>query len=167
MSKSNKLVMGCDDAALEFKNELMKFLKDKGYEIEDVGIFAKDDATVYPNVAERACRIIAESGFEKRGILICGTGIGMSIAANKIDGIRCALCGDTFSARLTRLHNDANVLALGASTRSRYAEGSACAARSVSVLTMLYCVSIPPPSKYAFVMSTSFVIPSSLLTEEG
>ncbi len=114
MSKSNKLVMGCDDAALEFKNELMKFLKDKGYEIEDVGIFAKDDATVYPNVAERACQIIAESGFEKRGILICGTGIGMAMSANKCPGIRAAQVHDAFSAERAALSNDAHVITMGA-----------------------------------------------------
>ena len=114
MSKSNQLVMGCDDAALQFKNDLMKFLKTKGYEIEDVGIFSPDDATLYPHVAEKACKIIADSGFQKRGILVCGTGIGMAMSANKCPGIRAAQVHDAFSAERAALSNDAHVITMGA-----------------------------------------------------
>lgn len=106
--------MGCDDAALEFKNQLAAFLKSKGYEIEDVGITSRDDATVYPSVAERAAKAIAGSGCEKRGILICGTGIGMAMSANKCPGIRAAQVHDVFSAERAALSNDANVITMGA-----------------------------------------------------
>ncbi len=110
----HKLVMGSDDAALQFKNDLMKFLKEKGYEIEDVGIYSQDDATVYPDVAHKACKSIVDSGFQKRGILVCGTGIGMAMSANKIPGIRAAQVHDVFSAERAALSNDANVITMGA-----------------------------------------------------
>lgn len=114
MSKSNQLVMGSDDAALEFKNDLIKFLKGKGYEIEDVGIFSQDDATLYPNIAEIACQKIIDSGYAKRGILVCGTGIGMAMSANKCSGIRAAQVHDAFSAERAALSNDAHVITMGA-----------------------------------------------------
>ncbi len=114
MSKSKQLVMGSDDAALDMKNQLVKFLTDKGYEVEDVGIYSQDDATVYPNVAEKACQLIIDSNFEKRGILICGTGIGMAMSANKCAGIRAAQTHDTFSAERAALSNDAHVITMGA-----------------------------------------------------
>ncbi len=109
----NKIVMGCDDAALEFKNTLADFLRKKGYEIEDVGITSRDDPTVYPHIAEKAAELIlAEPG--KRGILICGTGIGMAMSANKVPGIRAAQVHDSFSAERAALSNDANVITMGA-----------------------------------------------------
>ena len=114
MSKSKKLVMGSDDAALDMKNQLVKFLTDKGYEVEDVGIYSQDDDTVYPNVAGKACQLIVDSNFEKRGILICGTGIGMAMSANKCAGIRAAQTHDTFSAERAALSNDAHVITMGA-----------------------------------------------------
>ena len=102
------IAIACDHAALKLKNEVVNHLNSKGYEVKDFGIY-EEGAVEY---AERAARGVAEGKYEK-GILVCGTGIGMSIAANKVKGIRCALCSDTFSAHATREHNDANVLAFG------------------------------------------------------
>ena len=105
------LAIGCDHGGYTLKLEIMKHLAERNIEFEDFGC---DGKTVdYPDIAEKVCADIAEKKAE-RGILICGTGIGMSMAANKIKGIRAAVCGDCFSARFTRLHNDANVLCLGA-----------------------------------------------------
>ncbi len=103
--------IACDHAALGLKNEIIKHLQEKGYEIKDFGCYTTESVD-YPDYARKVARAVAD-GECVNGILICGTGIGMSIAANKVKGIRCALCGDTFSARATREHNDANVLALG------------------------------------------------------
>ncbi|MCI8435324.1 MAG: ribose 5-phosphate isomerase B [Clostridia bacterium] len=106
------LAIACDHAAVEFKQEIIAHLKKRGIACKDFGAF--DAGSVdYPDYARPVAEGVASGAFEK-GILICGTGIGMSIAANKVAGIRCALCSDTFSARATREHNDANVLALGA-----------------------------------------------------
>lgn len=106
------IALACDHAAVELKNKIALFLQKKGYDIKDFG--CHDTTSVdYPDYAAAAARSVSCGECEK-GILICGTGIGMSIAANKIKGIRCALCGDVFSARATRMHNDANMLALGA-----------------------------------------------------
>ena len=107
-----KISLGCDHGGYALKQELMAHLKEKGVEFEDIGTYSEASCN-YPEYAERAARGVAEGKYEK-GILVCGTGIGMSLAANKIPGIRCALCGDCFSAKATRLHNNANVLALGA-----------------------------------------------------
>ncbi|MDR3211423.1 MAG: RpiB/LacA/LacB family sugar-phosphate isomerase [Planctomycetota bacterium] len=108
------IVMGSDDAALGLKNELAKFLTAQGYTIEDVGIYDADDATVYPRVAERACQAIIDSGFTKKGILVCGTGIGMAMSANKVAGIRAAQTHDTFSAERAALSNDSHIITMGA-----------------------------------------------------
>lgn len=105
------LAIGCDHGGYALKCEIMKHLTERGIEFKDLGC---DGKTVdYPDIAEKVCAAVADKSAE-RGILICGTGIGMSMAANKIKGIRAALCGDCYSARLTRLHNDANVLCMGA-----------------------------------------------------
>ena len=106
------LAIACDHAAVEFKQEIIAHLKKRGIACKDFGAFDADSVD-YPDYACPVAEGVASGAFEK-GILICGTGIGMSIAANKVAGIRCALCSDTFSARATREHNDANVLALGA-----------------------------------------------------
>lgn len=106
-----KIALGCDHAAIKMKNEFAIALSREGYEVIDFG--TKDDGAVdYPDYALPVAEAVA-SGKADRGILICGTGIGMSIAANKVKGVRCALCSDTFSARACREHNDANVLAFG------------------------------------------------------
>lgn len=112
MSKDIKIVIGCDHAALDMKKKVTEMLQDKGYEVTDVGAFDTNSCD-YPDIAHLLCEKI-QSGSHQRGILICGTGIGMSIAANKHVGIRAACCSDLYSAELTRKHNDSNVLCFGA-----------------------------------------------------
>jgi ribose 5-phosphate isomerase B len=106
------IAIGCDHAAYSFKTEILQYLKDKGYEVKDFGSdgMAKSD---YPEYARRVCRSI-QAGECDRGLLFCGTGIGMSITANKFRGIRAAACMEALGAELSRRHNDANVLCLGA-----------------------------------------------------
>lgn len=106
------IVLGADHGGFELKNVIKAHLESKGYKVIDVGTNAPDSCN-YPVYASKACANILD-GSADLGILVCGTGIGMSIAANKHCGIRAACCSDTFSARLTRLHNDANVLCIGA-----------------------------------------------------
>jgi len=107
-----KIVVGSDHGAVELKAEVLKVLAEfKDIEAEDLGTYSADSVD-YPDIAEKVCGRIT-SGEADRGILMCGTGIGISMAANKIKGIRAALCGDVFSARMSREHNDANVLAMG------------------------------------------------------
>ena len=106
------IAIGSDHGGYLLKEEIKKHLKEKGYEFKDFGT----DSTAscdYPVYAEKVCRAV-QSGECKKGILICGTGIGMSMCANKCKGIRAAVCGDHFSAEFTRKHNNANVLCLGA-----------------------------------------------------
>ncbi|MBR7151315.1 MAG: ribose 5-phosphate isomerase B [Clostridia bacterium] len=105
------LSIGCDHAAYNLKLKLIPYLEEKGYEILDVGTDSPDSCD-YPVFAKRVCENI-QNGVCELGILICGTGIGMSMAANKHRGIRAAACSDTFSARATRQHNNANVLCFG------------------------------------------------------
>lgn len=107
-----KVAFGCDHGGFPAKEEVIEFLTQKGYEVVDAGTFS-DESCDYPDYAEKVCRLILDGSCEK-GILICGTGIGMSIAANKFDGIRCAHVTDAFSAEMTRRHNNTNVIALGA-----------------------------------------------------
>lgn len=107
-----KIVIGCDHAALQMKNKVIAHLKDRGFDVVDVGTYSEDSCD-YPDFGYAAAKMVAD-GEVKRGIVICGTGIGISISANKVKGIRCALCGDLFSAEMTRRHNDANMLAMGA-----------------------------------------------------
>ena len=106
------IAIACDHAALDLKGEIMKHLTDRGIEFVDYGTYENKSCN-YPDYAEKVCNAIKE-GKSELGILVCGTGIGMSMAANKCKGIRAACCTDTFSARFTRLHNDANVLCMGA-----------------------------------------------------
>lgn len=105
------IAIGCDHGGFELKQEIIRYLKEKQIEFKDFGT----DSTAscdYPEYAKKVAKAVV-SGECKYGILICGTGIGISIAANKIKGVRCALCHDVFSAEATRLHNDANILAMG------------------------------------------------------
>ena len=106
-----KIVIGSDHGAVELKEEVKKVLAELEVEVKDVGTFGTEPVD-YPEVAEKVCAEIV-SGAAERGIALCGTGIGISIAANKIKGIRCALCHDVFSAKMSREHNNANVLAMG------------------------------------------------------
>ena len=107
-----KIAIGNDHAGVEFKNKLMEELRSKGYEIMNVGTDILDSVD-YPDIAKKVSEKVL-NGEAKFGILICGTGIGISIAANKIKGIRAALCHNEYTAKLARLHNDANIIALGA-----------------------------------------------------
>ena len=106
------LALGCDQAGYELKQEIMKYLDEKGIEYKDCGTYSTD-AVDYPEYGRAAAEAVA-SGECESGIIICGTGIGISISANKVPGIRCALCSDCFSAAATKEHNNANMLAMGA-----------------------------------------------------
>lgn len=105
------IAVGCDQGGYALKCEILKFLDEKGVVYEDLGTY-DEGSTDYPIYAKKVCESVL-SGKAEKGILICGTGIGVSMAANRYKGIRCALCGDVFSAKATRAHNDSNVLALG------------------------------------------------------
>lgn len=105
-----KVVIGADHGGYELKQTIIEFLNSKGHEVIDVGTHTTDSCD-YPDIVKKLVPYVRNEGY--RGILVCGTGIGMSIAANKYDKIRAALCSDTFSARLTREHNDSNILCLG------------------------------------------------------
>lgn len=107
-----RIVIASDHAATELKKSLKKQLEEAGYTVEDVGTYTTDSCD-YPVYAEKACRYMLD-GNADLCVLCCGTGIGMSIAANKIKGIRAACCSDTYSSKFTRLHNDANVICVGA-----------------------------------------------------
>ena len=107
-----KISIGCDHGGLALKNTIIAHLQAKGYAITDVGTYSSDSCD-YPDSAAAAARLVANGQCDK-GIVICTTGIGASISANKIRGIRCALLSDVVSARMTREHNDSNVMALGA-----------------------------------------------------
>ena len=104
------LAIGCDHGGYELKEAIKTYLTANNIEFTDFG--CDGESVNYPDYADKVCRAI-QSGKCYRGILVCGTGIGMSMAANKHKGIRAACCSDTFSARMTRAHNDANVLCLG------------------------------------------------------
>jgi len=105
------IAIGCDHGGINLKEIIKKFLDEKGLEYEDFGTYSTDSCD-YPDYAKAVCEGVISGKCEK-GILICGTGIGMSIAANKIDGIRAAHVTDTYSARMTKEHNNANVICLG------------------------------------------------------
>jgi ribose 5-phosphate isomerase B len=109
-----KLIIGCDNAAVDLKKTIIGFLESKGYEVEDVGVSSAGENTYYPLIAQKLCKKIAESGYQTEGILICGTGIGMAMAANKCKGIRAAVCHDNYSAERAKLSNKSNVLCMGA-----------------------------------------------------
>lgn len=114
------IAIGCDHAGFELKKALIEELSKEGFEFKDMG--CDGSRCDYPVIAESVCNEIVSGNCDK-GILICGTGIGMSIAANKIKGIRAALCSDCFSTKYTRLHNDSNVMCIGARVM---ASGLAC-----------------------------------------
>nr|MBP3598086.1 ribose 5-phosphate isomerase B [Eubacterium sp.] len=106
------IALGSDQAGYELKQEIIKYLEEKGLEYKDYGSYSADPVD-YPVYGKKVAHAVADGECEK-GILICGTGIGISIAANKVKGVRAALCSDCFSAEATRLHNDANIVAFGA-----------------------------------------------------
>ena len=109
-----KIAIAADHGGFEYKQKLIPYIQGLGHETTDFGT-ADETSVDYPDFAYALCEHVAAGKFQ-RGILICGTGIGMSIAANKVCGIRCALCSESFSARLSREHNNANVLAIGGRT---------------------------------------------------
>ena len=108
------IVIGCDHRGLELKRFIIKIIGEAGCSYEDFGCYT-DEPVDYPDVAKRVAEAVARADFE-RGILICDTGIGVSIAANKVKGIIAALCHDAFTAHRARQHNDANILCLGANS---------------------------------------------------
>jgi ribose 5-phosphate isomerase B len=106
------IALGCDHGGFALMQDVIKYLDGKGLSYKNFGTYSEDSCD-YPVIADAVCHAVTGADCD-RGILICGTGIGMSIAANKISGIRAALCGDCYSAEMTRRHNDANILTLGA-----------------------------------------------------
>ena len=106
------IAIGCDHAGFEMKEALIGHLKEEGYIVHDFGCFGTESCD-YPDYAKKVAHAVAD-GSAECGVLVCGTGIGMSIAANKVKGIRAAVVGEEFSAKATREHNDANVLCMGA-----------------------------------------------------
>lgn len=106
-----KIAIGCDHGGFEHKNAIAEHLKDRGFQVVDCGIY-ENKSVDYPDIAVKVCEHITSNECEF-GILVCGTGIGMSLAANKVNGIRAACCSEHFSAKYTRLHNNSNILCLG------------------------------------------------------
>lgn len=106
-----KIAIGCDHGGFEHKNAIAEHLKERGFRVTDFGIY-ENKSVDYPEIALKVANSVA-SGENTLGILVCGTGIGMSMAANKVNGIRAAAVSDHFSAKYTRLHNNANILCLG------------------------------------------------------
>ncbi len=106
-----KIALGCDHAGIDLKEAIVKSIEKLGHQVVDFGTHDRNSVD-YPNYAKLVGEKVAAGEFD-RGILLCGTGVGMSIAANKIKGIRCVVCTEPFSAKLSRLHNNTNVLALG------------------------------------------------------
>lgn len=106
-----KIAIGCDEAAYQLKVELIKHLQAKGIEVDDFGA-AQGDVVLYPDVAYKVADEVAKGNYE-RAILVCGTGIGMSICANKVPGVRAAVCHDPFSAQRARKSNDAQIMCMG------------------------------------------------------
>ena len=110
-SDSRSIIIGCDHAALRLKEILKSALQEKGYEVIDVGTHSEASMD-YPDTGKAVARKVSSGEFE-RGVLLCGTGLGMSMVANKYPHVRAALCNDLFSAAMSRRHNDANVLVMG------------------------------------------------------
>ena len=117
-----KVAFGCDHAGFALKEAVIAHLKEMGHEVVDFGCYTPERVD-YPAQGEKAARAVA-SGECQLGVLICGTGIGISLAANRVHGIRAAVCSESYSAELTRRHNDANMIAFGARV---VGEGTACA----------------------------------------
>jgi ribose 5-phosphate isomerase B len=109
----NVIVIGCDNAAVALKDDLIAFLKSHDIVVENMGCDSAEDPTYYPEVAKKVCERIIESDYQKNGVLVCGTGIGMAMTANKFKGIRAAVCHDNFSAERSVLSNNSNVLCFG------------------------------------------------------
>jgi ribose 5-phosphate isomerase B len=107
-----KISLGCDHGGIDLKNEILPLLDELGHEVCDVGTYSNDSVD-YPKFAKAVCQDVLDEKTD-RGILVCGTGIGMSMAANRYAGIRAALCNEIYTARMSREHNDSNVLCLGA-----------------------------------------------------
>lgn len=105
-----KIIIGSDHGGFNLKNEIIKHAQELGYEVSDLGCKSTESCD-YPPIAKAVAKEVLNS--DCRGILVCGTGIGMSITANRFDGIRASHCTDTFTARMTRMHNDSNILCLG------------------------------------------------------
>ena len=105
------VVIGCDHAAYEMKEKLKAYLTRRGVPVEDAGTYGTESVD-YPDYGRKVARLVSEGGFP-RGILLCGTGLGMSMVANRFPGVRAALCHDLFAAIMSRKHNDANILVLG------------------------------------------------------
>lgn len=105
------IAIGCDHGAFALKNSVKKYLEERGLEVKDFGIYEEKRAD-YPDIAEVVCKSIVSGECEK-GILLCGTGIGISIAANKIKGIRAAVCNEVYCAKMAKCHNNANVITMG------------------------------------------------------
>lgn len=108
-----KIFIGADSAGFELKEQIRAYLTEKGYEVVDCGTDSAASCH-YPIFASAVCREVQKAPSDTFGILICGTGIGMSMCANKYNGVRAACCSDTYSSKMTRVHNDANVLCMGA-----------------------------------------------------
>ena len=106
-----KIAVACDHGGYRLKNVLMNEMEKQGYEVVDFGTYS-EESCYYPDYAAKAAKAVASGECEK-GVVVCGTGIGVSITCNKVDGIRCALVHDVFSAKATRAHNDTNMLAMG------------------------------------------------------
>lgn len=106
-----KIAIGCDHGGFEHKNAIAEHLRERGFEVNDFGIY-ENKSVDYPEIALKVANSV-KSGDNDLGILVCGTGIGMSLAANKVNGIRAAALSDYFSAKYTRLHNNSNILCLG------------------------------------------------------
>lgn len=110
-----KIILGCDNAAVSLKKTVVAALEGSGILVEDIGCFSEKDETAYPTIARAVCeKVLAKGREDVRGMLFCGTGIGMCISANKVKGIRAAVCHDCFSEERSVLSNDCNVLCMGA-----------------------------------------------------
>ena len=107
-----KIVLANDHSAVDMKKEILAHLEEKGYQVMDIGTNSPESCD-YPVFGERAGKMVA-SGEADLGILICGTGVGISLAANKVKGVRACVCSEPYSAKLSRMHNDTNILAFGA-----------------------------------------------------
>jgi ribose 5-phosphate isomerase B len=112
MTDNERIIIGCDHAAVDLKEKLKAFLSERGFAVEDAGTHGSASVD-YPEYGLKVAQAVAQ-GRCPRGVLLCGTGLGMSMVANKVPGVRAALCTDLFAAGMSRRHNDANILVLGA-----------------------------------------------------
>lgn len=122
--ETKKIIIGSDHAGFNLKSKIINYLKGEDYEVVDNGTFSTNSVD-YPLIAKDTAKKVASGEFEK-GILICGSGIGMSIVANKVKGIRAVVCSDTTSARFSRLHNDCNILCFGERIVGEYLAKDIC-----------------------------------------